>query len=226
LTSQGEVSAQAWRQESYATAWAAGDAWTDLLTVPWRVATELVAHEDSPRLVVDVASGPGGFLASFLKRFPLARGVWSDASEPMLDLARQRLAPYDGRVDFVLADMTSLSGRVPGGADVILTSRATHHLDASGLIDFYRQTARHLAPGGWLINLDHTNAGNQWDERYRAVRPLFNTPGVTAAPSHPHNYPLPSIADHLAGYEEAGITDVDVSWRVFQTCLFAGRTPS
>jgi hypothetical protein len=58
------------------------------------------------------------------------------------------------------------------------------------------------------------------------VRPLFNTPDVTAAPSHPHHYPLPSIADHLAGYEAAGITDVDVSWRVFQTCLFAGRTPS
>ena len=50
----------------------------------------------APGLIVDVGSGPGDFLAVMLQQFPSARGIWTDASEAMLGLARDRLADGAG----------------------------------------------------------------------------------------------------------------------------------
>jgi len=34
-----------------------------------------------------------------------------------------------------------------------------------------------------------------------------------------------SVQDHLDAFAAAGITDVEVPWRAFCTCLFMGRSP-
>lgn len=223
MTTQGRQVAKVWQQGDFAQAWAAGDSLADLLAFPRSLAAAIVANEGTPRVVVDVASGPGAFLATFLDEFPQAHGRWSDASEPMLTQARTNLAGYGDRVEFALGDMTDLAAAgIPSDVDVIVTSRAAHHLDRSGLAAFYTEAAAHLAPGGWLIDLDHTGPADHWDRRFRAVRPRFNRPGSQEAKHH-HNYPLPSIADHLDGYAAAGITDVEIAWKAFYTCLFIGR---
>jgi SAM-dependent methyltransferase len=221
-TEQGRRVAAVWQDPAFADAWTGSDTFGDLLAFPRRLAAALVALDrPGTRLVVDVGSGPGAFLAVFLDEFPAARGVWSDASEAMLAQARERLAA--GRVDFRLADMTDLAGGgIPRDADVIVTSRAAHHLDRDGLAAFYTEAAAHLSPGGWLINLDHTGPADVWDRRFRAVRPRFAAPR-REEPKHHHDYPLTSIEDHLGGYEAAGITDVEIAWKAFYTCLFMGR---
>jgi SAM-dependent methyltransferase len=225
MTEQGQRVAAVWQDPEFANAWAERNAMDDLLAFPRRLAAALVAY-DRPdvRLVVDVGSGPGAFLACFLEEFPAARGVWSDASEAMLARARDALAAHCDRVEFKLADMTDLAGGgIPAGADVIVTSRAAHHLDQAGLVAFYLEAAGLLAPGGWLINLDHTGPADVWDKRFRAVRPRFLTQR-REEPKHHHNYPLTSIEDHLDAYARAGITDVEIAWKAFFTCLFIGRT--
>jgi trans-aconitate methyltransferase len=224
VTTQGQRAAQLWQDREFASAWTASDTFGDLLALPRAIAAALVG-QDRPdtRLVVDVASGPGAFLAAFLDRFPAAAGVWSDASEAMLELARERLAPYGSRVSYRLGDMTDLAAAgLPAGADVVLTSRAAHHLDAPGLAAFYTEAAGHLAPGGWLINLDHIGPSDVWDSRFRGIRPAF-APPRSGEPTHHHNYPLASIADHLRGFTAAGIEDLDIAWKAFYTCLFTGR---
>jgi SAM-dependent methyltransferase len=224
MTEQGRRIAAVWRDPAFVNAWSDGDAMGDLLAFPRRLAAALVAYDrPDTRLVVDIGSGPGAFLACFLEEFPGARGVWSDASEAMLARARDALAAHRDRVEFRLADMTDLAGGgIPAGADVIVTSRAAHHLDRAGLAAFYRAAAQLLAPGGWLINLDHTGPEDVWDRRFRAVRPRFVTPR-REEPKHHHNYPLPSVEDHLDAYTRAGVTDVEIAWKAFYTCLFAGR---
>jgi SAM-dependent methyltransferase len=223
-TEQGRRVAAVWQDPAFANAWTGGDAMGDMLAFPRRLAAALVALErPAPQLVIDIGSGPGAFLETFLEEFTGAHGVWSDASEAMLTTARERLAPYGDRVDFRLADMTDLAGgAIPEGADAILTSRAAHHLDRAGLAAFYTEAAQHLAPGGWLINLDHTGPSDVWDKRFRAVRPRFSAPR-RQEPKHHHDYPLTSIQDHLDGYAAAGITDVEIAWKAFFTCLFIGR---
>lgn len=63
-----------------------------------------------------------------------------------------------------------------------------------------------------------------WDQRLRTVRRELG--GKSEGPKHHHSYPLTSIRDHLDAFAAAGITDVDIPWRAFFTCLFMGRAPA
>lgn len=224
MTEQGLRAAEPWRDVAFAGDWARNDSSVELLAFPRAIAAALVAADRPGTVrVIDIASGPGDFLAAFLDEFPDAEGIWTDASEAMLDLAKKRLAGYGGRVEFRLADMTDLAaGGLPTGVDAVVTSRAAHHLDRDGLFAFYRAAAALLAPGGWLIDLDHIGPeSDAWNDRLRTVRKRFI--GAPKTAPHHHNYPLTSVSDHLAAYTAAGIDDVAMPWRSFVTALFAGR---
>jgi len=224
MTGQGSEAKAIWQEPEFARTWVRSDGAASMLELPRRLAAALVA-DDRPQsqLVVDVASGPGDFLGVLLQELPEARGIWVDASETMLEEARVRLAPFEGRVSFLLGDMTQLAQLdLPQGLDVLVSSRALHHLDREELVSFYRSAAERLAPGGWLFNLDHVGPAEIWDARLRRIRRRFVAPSPPQA-SHHHNYPLTSVADHLDALHAAEIQYVELVWRAFYTCLFAGR---
>jgi SAM-dependent methyltransferase len=211
-----------WTDPTAALGWAEHDAQQALLALPRAIAAEIVAG-DRPQtdVVADVGSGPGDFLATFLRRLPAARGVWSDISKAMESLGRERLAEFDARVDYHIADMTDFAG-LAEDVDVIITSRAVHHLDRDGLHAFYREAGQHLAPGGWLVNLDHFGPSDAWDARLRAARKVL-VPRTGEQRPHHHKYPLTSVGDHLHAFAEAGFSDVETPWRGFVTGLFMAR---
>lgn len=222
MTEQGARAAAPWLDPGFSRRWASNDTLAGMLALPRSIAAATVALDARDvRLVVDIASGPGDFLAVMLEKFPNARGLWTDVSGTMRELARERLARHADRVGFTLVDMTDLRA-VPGDADVITTSRASHHLGRDGLFAFYAEAAAHLAPGGWLINLDHVGSHGAWDARLRAVRDLFRPPPRERA-CHRHEHPFPSVGDHFGAFAAAGLTDSEMVWRAFGTCLFMGR---
>jgi SAM-dependent methyltransferase len=211
-----------WMDEKLAARWTAADSLKDMLVVPRRISATIVAADrPGSTLVVDVGSGPGDYLATLLDAFPAARGVWTDVSPAMEDIARPELARYGDRVEFHLVDIEDLSP-LPGGADVITTSRASHHFDAATLARFYAEAAAHLAPGGWLVNLDHVLSPGAWDRRLRDARKAM-IPQKKEGTGHSHDKPLPTAEEHLSGLAAAGLTDVAVPWRSFYTCLFMAR---
>jgi SAM-dependent methyltransferase len=228
MTEQGALAAAIWRDTDFAREWAEGDSYRDLLSFPRRMAAVIIAADNpEPGTIVDIGSGPGDFLSVMLEQFPQAKGVWTDVSEAMFDMARERLAWFGDRVDFHLVDMTDLAGGVPEDVGVITTSRAAHHLDRDGLFGFYAQAAARLAPGGWLVNLDHigpAGPGDTWDQRLRAARKQFGV--AQSGTKHHHNYPLTSVDDHLQALAAAGFIDVELPWRAFFTCLFMARKSS
>lgn len=225
MTEQGVRAAEQWRESEFVSEWVKADSVLGMLEFPRRIAAALV-NQARPRTtrLIDVGSGTGAFLAAFLDEFPEATGVWTDASEAMLDIAREKLAPYGGRVEYQLVDMTAIADAgLPTDVDVVMTSRAAHHLDRAGLFRFYADCAALLAPGGWVVNLDHIGPrDDDWDKLLRAVRKRFQPPGKAARPHH-HNYPLTSVRDHDDALDAAGFTDHETVWRGLITCLFAGR---
>ncbi|WP_051941249.1 class I SAM-dependent methyltransferase [Phaeacidiphilus oryzae] len=228
MPEQSRSAAAVWSEPGFAAAWAGADpaGEHDLLALPRRIAARLIAAElPAPRVVVDIAAGPGGFLEVLLDAFPGARGIWLDASAPMRELAGERLARFGDRVDFRLGDMVdpAAAGLAEGGADVVLSSRASHHLSGGELRAFYRGAAALLAPGGWFANLDHIGPVDAWDRRYRAVRRAMAPANRQAAPPHHHDYPLAGAAEHLDALRSAGVLDADIAWKAFFTCLFIGR---
>jgi len=96
-----------------------------------------------------------------------------------------------------------------------------------GHLDLLPRWVNGLAPGGWLVNLDHigpAGPGDTWDKRLRTARKQFGA--QSNGPKHHHNYPLTSVDDHLRALAAAGFTDVEVAWRAFFTCLFMARKDS
>lgn len=212
-----------WRDPQFARQWVGQDVLQNLLDLPRAIATEIVAADrPDSSLVIDIGSGPGAFLERFLVALPDARGVWSDVSSVMADLAREQLAPYAPRVNFHLVEMTDLRG-LPFGADVIMTSRASHHLSVEQLRHFYAAAHDRLAPGGWLVNLDHTySVSADWEKRLRAARTALMPPSP-GQQGHHHTTTPPTATEHLDALKATGFTDLDMPWRAFPTCLFMAR---
>jgi len=227
VTSASERAAAEWRDSAFVEAWVDRDASRRMLDLPRAIAAAIVASEGEPvRLVLDVAAGTGVFLAAFLSRFPAATGVWCDGSEAMLRHARASLAPVAARTDFILGDMRDLGSiGLSGHADVVVSSRASHHLDDDELYRFYAQCAALVRPGGWVANLDHVGPATAWERRYRDARAeVVGAPPAECA--HVHRDPLAGLGTHLDALYAAGFVDVDVAWKAFHTALVMGRTPA
>lgn len=213
-----------WRDRAFAEEWMARDVLKDLLDLPRRIASVVIGQDRTPRTIADIASGPGDFLARFLADFPDAHGTWTDVSDAMADAARAHLAGFGDRVDYRIVDMTDLAP-VPDGLDVLLTSRASHHLSVQELGAFYAAAAQKLNPGGWIVNLDHTDVDGAWEGRLQAARRALIPPSPRLA-EHPHVHDKrrPTAAAHVEALHRAGFTDVGVPWAAFLTRLFMARS--
>jgi trans-aconitate methyltransferase len=218
-----------WRDARFAQAWQSQDRHKDLLDLPRRLTAALTVDDlpDEP-VVLDIGSGPGAYLDVLLTELPTARGIWTDSSEPMLELARTSLAGYGDRVTYQLVDMRALAATELPAVDLVVSSRAAHHLSRPHLVAFYRACAEKLAPGGWLANLDHTEPTPSWNARYKAVRRRARVEPKTDAglPAHRHDQPRPTIAENLEALGEAGFLEAELVWKAYHTCLFMARTPA
>jgi SAM-dependent methyltransferase len=110
-----------------------------------RLAVETVAARSEPR-VLDVGCGSGR-IGEFVLEAGTARYLGVDFAEPMIDLARTRLARFGGEAELVVADFLGLE--LTERFDVVL---------ALGLFDylpepwkFSRRMAHLCAPGGCMV---------------------------------------------------------------------------
>ncbi|WP_375490563.1 class I SAM-dependent methyltransferase [uncultured Jatrophihabitans sp.] len=219
--SDSDTTTAFWSEPANAQAWIKADSQVELLAMPRRIAAEIVAQDRPSTLrVADIGSGTGSFLAAFLDRLPDTRGVWTDVSDTMRHAAGESLARFGDRVDYRLMDVRDVAG-LPDELDVVMTSRCLHHLDRRELAEFYAAVAARLAPGGWLVNLDHTRRDPDWDGRLRSARgALLPRKGPD---THHHDRPLPTLAEHLEALQSAGFADVGVAWQAFVTDLIMAR---
>ena len=213
-----------WQSSDYVGRWADEDVLGRVLEIPRRISLALLTDAGAEvRHVVDLGSGEGPYLADCLRAFPEARGTWLDSSEPMLERARETLAGLGGRVTFVVAPAEKLGTAGVEPADVVVSSRALHHLTPVDLARAYREVRELLRPGGWFFNLDHVGAAGDWEQRYRRIREQFTGKRRRELQPHREDEPLQPVADHLRYLEQAGFAAVDVPWRLLYTALLAAR---
>lgn len=215
---------QDWDDPARVDRWVARDARRPALRTARDLAVALVGLDTEPAAVVELAGGAGTFLATFLEAFPAARGLWSDSSREMERHARATLSRFEGRVDYLLADMRD-PGLPRASADVVVCARATHRLDAAELSVFYRDIAGVLRPGGWLVNLDHMAVADPWGARYDQVTSRFYDQSEKSAPVR-KNRGSHTAEAHLKALEAARMTEADIPWRLLATVLLLARRPA
>ena len=213
-----------WQSADYVGQWAEEDVLAQLLETPRQISIALVRDAGiEVSHIIDLGSGEGPYLGELLRVFERARGTWLDSSEPMLERARETLAEFGDRVTFVVAPAEELAGAGVEPADVIVSSRALHHLTPATLARCYREVHDLLRPGGFLFNLDHVGSGSDWERRYRRIREQFTGSRRNKLNPHREDEPLHPVSEHVRWLEEAGFATVDVPWRFLHTALIAAR---
>jgi trans-aconitate 2-methyltransferase len=98
--------------------------------------------------VLDAGCGSGRVTEQLLERLPLGRAIALDASPAMIREARRRLARFDGRVEYLVADL----GRpvpIDRTVDAIVSTATFHWVPDHDVL--FRHLAVALRPGGRLV---------------------------------------------------------------------------
>jgi ubiquinone/menaquinone biosynthesis C-methylase UbiE len=189
-----------WHSQSYVEEWMERDRQRDeerraRLKKMLAVAT---FAPDAAISVLDVGGGYGIVTEEVLRAFPQARVTLQDYSQPMLDEARQRLAPLAAQVGFVRCDLRdpSWTDRVSGPFDLAVSAIAIHNLGELGaMADCYGGIARVLRPGAIFLDYD-----------------LFERFG--------------GIPLHTRVLGEAGFAQVDLIWQQSPVAILAAYSAS
>lgn len=183
-----------------------------------------------PLRILDIGAGHGVVAAALLDAFANASAVGLDASEPMMEVALERMAPYGDRFRYYLGDFADgdLPGDLLGPFEVAVSSRAIHHLPAPQKRRLYQAVFQVLTPGGCFFNLDTVAPPDDYlRELYRnasgflrgrpvdSASPRQNWPGL---PGHYYD----TEKDHLRFLAEAGFDPVDCFWKRMNNALIGG----
>lgn len=212
--------------EEVAAAWLAADNVAGMLELPRKIAASVISLSGGIERVLDIASGPGTFLKVFLDTFPHSRGIWQDGSDTMLREAKLHLANYSERVSWNIGNMAEIaSSGIEPGLDVVLTSRASHHMTPEELNSFYLDIATLIRPGGWLVNLDHVQMPAPWEDEFRTARNHVVKRNESADPNsgHKHDRKAPFLHHHLDSLRDAGFGQIVTGWQAFYTYLLIAR---
>jgi trans-aconitate 2-methyltransferase len=98
--------------------------------------------------VLDAGCGSGRVTELLAERLPRGRVVALDASASMIEAARERLARFGDRIDYVVADL----GRplpLSEPVDAILSTATFHWVPDHDAL--FSNLAAVLRPGGWLV---------------------------------------------------------------------------
>jgi SAM-dependent methyltransferase len=190
---------------------------------------------------LDLGCGDGVLGHALLDRYSGARGVFGDFSEPMLDLARARLAGHAGQTflatDYAAPDWLALVGPY-APFDAIVSGFSIHHQPDARKRAVYAEIYDLLAPGGVFLNLEHVASPDKW------VEGLFDDLMVDAQFAHFQRqgdartrdeiasiyYYRPDKAANIlapvdvqcAWLREIGFAHVDCYLKVFELALFGG----
>ncbi len=99
--------------------------------------------------VMDAGCGSGRVTDLLLQRLPRGRVIAVDGSPSMVDVARERLAPFGDRVEYVVADLGAPLPMAPGSVDAVLSTATFHWVPDHDAL--FRSLAAVLRPGGRLV---------------------------------------------------------------------------
>jgi SAM-dependent methyltransferase len=118
---------------------------------PARALSERFADVLRAGAFLDAGGGAGGYARVFLERHPASRATLADRAE-VIALARPGLSAFEGRVDFLAADLIELA--IPPVHRLALLANVLHLHPAAACARIVERAAAALEPGGALVVKD------------------------------------------------------------------------
>jgi trans-aconitate 2-methyltransferase len=98
--------------------------------------------------VLDAGCGSGRVTEQLAERLPDGRVIALDGSSSMIDAARQRLAAFGDRIEYVVADLGAPLP-IEGEVDAVLSTATFHWVPDHDAL--FANLAAVTRPGGWLV---------------------------------------------------------------------------
>jgi tRNA (cmo5U34)-methyltransferase len=115
------------------------------------------------KTILDLGAGTGLLTKYLYEKFPNAKYTLVDASEQMIDIAKQRFENMDN-FSFVISDY---SKELPSNQfDLITSALSIHHLENDSKSVLYSNIYNNLPDNGCFINLDQFNAASDLLNNY------------------------------------------------------------
>jgi len=192
---------------------------------------------------IDLGCGDGILSAAILRRYPKAKGVLIDFSEPMLKQAKIKLRKYSNQLKFIFADLgrPDWLNYVKGekSFNLIVSGFCIHHQPDSRKKELYKEIFRILKLKGMFINIEHVASSSQWVEsrsddtfidslwtfhrsavgrktKKQIANEFFHRPDKKA------NI-LAMVHDQCSWLRKIGFKDVDCYFKSFELAVFGGR---
>jgi tRNA (cmo5U34)-methyltransferase len=196
--------------------------------------------EDAAIAVLDVGAGQGALAERVLRRFPRAHVTLLDASQEMLAVAEERLAPYALRYTALLGDYNA-----PGWHEAIrrpvhavVSVLALHYLRTERRELFFRDAYALLEAPGYLANGGGFLSENERVQAYNDGKRLAFTQRQLAAEGRAialeelrarwrHNSEQAGVnaftlVEQVRLLEGAGFAQVEIVWRYLSLAVVVG----
>ena len=179
--------------------------------------------------ILDLGAGTG-ILTTFVRSwYPATHIHLMDFSEPMIDLARKRLAG-DANVSFEIADY--VTAPLGENYDAIVSALSIHHLEHSVKKAVFAKIFAALRPGGVFVNAEQVAGPTPaLDAVYKSlwlqqVREAGATPQQIADSLYrQQDDRCASVEDQLHWMTEVGFTDADCWFKDNRFAVLAGTRP-
>jgi ubiquinone/menaquinone biosynthesis C-methylase UbiE len=231
-----------WHSQQYVEEWIASATARDpqRRAILRRVASLIPHQSDALIRVLDVGSGYGALSAQVLERFPKARLVCQDFSEPMFAQARERLAWASERVSFVPCDLSDPNWiqALTGSFDAVVSGIAIHNVRYPDRIrGIYAEIYDVVAPGGCFLNYDlifvggpaaaqayaqatHLSRWIQGESDDATISTATETAGLAS-----HQHEAISLEEQLRWLREGGFREVECFWKEGRSAIIGGFRP-
>ncbi len=194
---------------------------------------------------LDLGCGDGILASAILEKYPGARGVLLDFSDPMIEAAREKLKDYVSNLDFMTLDyadsrwLDSVGKMAP--FDVIVSGFSIHHQPDKKKQELYGEIYGLLKPGGVFLNIEHVSSPTRWIEyifeeyfidSLHDMHLSENSQKTRSQVAEEfHNRPdkeaniLAPVETQCDWLRRIGFSDVDCYFKVFELAVFCGRRP-
>lgn len=150
-----------WNDAEFARRWAEKNGFENLarkqtLDLLVKIVSDYLAAVAVPQHILDLGCGHGVVAARMLSEIDHTTLVGVDGSAPMLELAREQLAPYAGRFTLAQADFeTMMPSNLPGGPfGIAFAVQSIHNSSDEGKRRALASARAVMAPSGLFVLVD------------------------------------------------------------------------
>lgn len=180
--------------------------------------------------ILDLGAGTGNLSRTVFESYPDSKITLVDFSANMLEQVPEVLTSYKSNFTTVLADIFQYRSE-PGSYQNVISSFAIHHArGCDEYLDLYKKIFTWIKTPGMFICCDVVNGSDTGlselnEQNWRNYLLENGLTGDDAdkilANYHREDSPL-SVFSHLELLKESGFQTVDVLWKKYNFCLYAG----